>query len=88
VTEVNRQIGQLVSETPGATLITVAAIHGNEQGGIAAAQRIVERLSRGDVAFKGEFLALAGNVGAIRAGKYTVTLLGERSSRAWPLEVR
>jgi succinylglutamate desuccinylase len=66
---VNREIGRIESEKAGPTLIVVAAIHGNEKGGIAAAQRVFDRLSRGDIAVSGEILALAGNVGAIRAGR-------------------
>lgn len=63
--DVPRELGRLVSDAPGATLITVGGIHGNEHAGIHAARRILERLGRGDVAFTGEVLSLAGNVGAI-----------------------
>lgn len=66
---VPREIGRLVSETPGATLITVGGIHGNEHAGIHASRRILERLNRGDVACSGEVVALAGNVGAIAEGR-------------------
>ena len=64
-----REIGRVVSERGGATLIAVAAIHGNEQAGIHATRRVIERLSRSDVALRGELVAIAGNVGAMRAGR-------------------
>lgn len=67
--EVPREIGRLVSEAAGATLIAVAGIHGNERAGIHAVRRVFDRLGRGDVAFTGEVLALAGNVGAIAEGR-------------------
>lgn len=65
---VEREIGRIVGDRPGATLIAVAAIHGNEQAGIHAAKRVLSRLSRG-VHVRGELLALAGNVGAMREGR-------------------
>lgn len=76
----NREIGRLHHETPGPTLIAVAGMHGNEQGGLAAARRVVDRLSRGDVAMCGELLALAGNVGAISAGR---RFLNHDLNRVW-----
>ncbi len=67
--EVTREIGRLVSDTPGSTLIAIGGVHGNEHAGIHAARRILDRLGRGQVAFKGEVVALAGNVGAMAQGK-------------------
>lgn len=65
---VDREIGRIEGDRPGATLIAVAAIHGNEQAGIHAARRVLSRLSSG-VHVRGELLALAGNVGAMREGR-------------------
>ncbi len=67
--EVPREIGRLLSETAGPTLIAVGGIHGNERAGIHAVRRILDRLTRGDVAVTGEVLALAGNVGALEQGR-------------------
>ena len=64
-----REIGRVVSPRAGATLIAVGAIHGNEQAGIHAATRVIERLSREGVDFRGELFAIAGNVGAMRVGR-------------------
>ena len=64
-----REIGRVTSERGGPTLIAVGAIHGNEQAGIHAARRVIERLTRSDVFVRGELIAIAGNVGAMRAGR-------------------
>ena len=64
-----REIGRVTSERRGPTLIVVAAIHGNEQAGIHAARRVIERLKQSDVALRGELFCIAGNVGAMRAGQ-------------------
>jgi succinylglutamate desuccinylase len=65
----SREIGRIVGDRPGPTLIAVAGIHGNEQAGIHGARRVIERLSRGDVKTRGELVVFAGNVGAMRIGK-------------------
>jgi predicted deacylase len=64
-----REVGRIVGDHPGATLIAIAGIHGNEQAGIHGARRVIERLSRGDVKTRGELVVFAGNVGAMRIGK-------------------
>jgi predicted deacylase len=65
----SREIGRVRGDLPGATLIAIAGIHGNEQAGIHGARRVIERLSRGDVRTRGELVVFAGNVGAMRIGK-------------------
>jgi succinylglutamate desuccinylase len=77
---VNREIGRIVSEAPGATLIAVGGIHGNEHAGLHAARRVLGRLGRGDVAFTGEMVALAGNVGALGARR---RFLDHDLNRVW-----
>jgi len=64
-----RQIGRLVGRTAGPTLVVIGGMHGNEPGGGLAARRVLERLSRSDVEVFGEVVALAGNLGALRAGR-------------------
>jgi len=61
-----REVGRVAPAARGPTLIAVAAIHGNEQAGIHAARRVIDRLTRSDVAFRGELYCIAGNVGAMR----------------------
>jgi succinylglutamate desuccinylase len=64
-----REVGRVVGESSGPTLIAIAGIHGNEQAGIHGARRVLGRLSRGDVALRGELVVFAGNVGAMREGR-------------------
>jgi succinylglutamate desuccinylase len=58
-----------VGREAGPTLVVVGGMHGNEPGGALAAKRVLERLSREGAGVRGEMLALAGNLGALRAGK-------------------
>ncbi len=62
-----RELGRLVGGEPGPTLVVLGSMHGNEPGGTIAAKRVLDRLSRGDAPVRGELLALAGNLGALRA---------------------
>lgn len=66
---VERELGRLLSGREGATFIAVAAVHGNEQAGIHAAHRVLERLSAKSGAVSGEIVFVAGNVGAIRENR-------------------
>lgn len=63
-----RELGRVLGEEPGPTLIAVGGIHGNELGGVRAARRVLARLSRGDVAVCGEVVAFAGNLAAMAEG--------------------
>jgi succinylglutamate desuccinylase len=78
-----REIGRHVGERPGPSLIAVAGIHGNEPAGIEAARRVFARLSKGDLRFRGEFAAFAGNVAALRRG---VRYQARDLNRAWSEE--
>lgn len=60
-----REIGGLRGRAPGPTLIVVAGMHGNEPGGVFAAERVLASLT--DV--RGELVVLAGNVAALRMGR-------------------
>lgn len=64
-----REIGRVVGELPGPTLIAIAGIHGNEPGGITAARRVLATLSRREGIVRGEMVAFAGNLGALRQGR-------------------
>jgi succinylglutamate desuccinylase len=67
--EAERVVGRAVGRAPGPTLIVVGGVHGNEPAGVRAARRVLERLRAGGVALRGEFVALAGNVRALRLGR-------------------
>ena len=49
---------------PGATLIVLGGIHGNEPAGALAALRVVESLEAKKAELCGEAVLLAGNTGA------------------------
>lgn len=63
-----REIGSVVGDASGPTLIIVAGMHGNERAGVVAARRALATLGRRRAAVRGEFVALAGNLGAMRLG--------------------
>ncbi len=63
-----REVGRIVSEVPGPSLIVVAGIHGNEAAGIEGSRRVLARLERGDIGLRGELLVLGGNVAALQKG--------------------
>lgn len=63
-----REIGRVVGDKAGPTVIVVAGIHGNERAGIGAARRVLETLTRRHGNVSGELVAFAGNLGAMRLG--------------------
>lgn len=64
-----RDIGRVTGALPGPTLIAVAGIHGNERAGVGAARRALATIGRRRGAVRGEFVAFAGNLGAMRLGR-------------------
>jgi succinylglutamate desuccinylase len=77
-----REIGRLVGRDAGPTLIVVGGMHGNEPGGTIAAKRVIDRLARG-VDVRGEIVAFAGNLAALRVGRrYHVKDLNRQWSEA------
>ncbi|MCR9216350.1 MAG: succinylglutamate desuccinylase/aspartoacylase family protein [bacterium] len=78
LTDIKRVIGRVGGPSadhespPGPTVIIVAGQHGNEPSGVHAAVRVLQSLrtavEREPGCFRGEFIALAGNVEALRTG--------------------
>jgi succinylglutamate desuccinylase len=64
-----RELGCSRGPRPGPTLIVVGGLHGNEPAGTIAARRIFDRLAALDVEVRGEFVAFAGNLGALRLNR-------------------
>jgi succinylglutamate desuccinylase len=73
-----RVIAELRGIEPGATLIVIGGVHGNEPAGIAAARAVIGTIDR--AAIRGELLALIGNVRAAAAGRRH---LGHDLNRLW-----
>jgi Succinylglutamate desuccinylase / Aspartoacylase family len=63
-----REIGRIVGEAAGPTLIVIAGIHGNERAGAFAARRVLATVARRQGKVMGELVALAGNLGGLRLG--------------------
>ncbi|MEM7202507.1 MAG: succinylglutamate desuccinylase/aspartoacylase family protein [Planctomycetota bacterium] len=64
-----RLTGRYAAGRPGPTVIVLAGIHGNEPAGVAAQQRVLRRLRDERAPLRGELVALAGNLGALRQGE-------------------
>ncbi len=62
------QIGERQGALPGPLTIISAGMHGNEPAGVLALQRILAHLQATDAPIRGRFVALAGNISALRCG--------------------
>ncbi|MCC7388490.1 MAG: succinylglutamate desuccinylase/aspartoacylase family protein [Phycisphaerales bacterium] len=60
--------GEVRGEREGPTLVCVGGVHGNEPAGVLASARVVERLAASPGVLRGRFLALTGNLRALRRG--------------------
>lgn len=78
-----REIGRIVGDLPGPTLIVVAGIHGNEKAGTRASRRVLATLERRKSRVMGELVAFAGNLGAMRA---SVRYRHRDMNRVWTKE--
>lgn len=65
----DRILGRVQGSKPGPTLICVAGLHGNETAGIFSVRRVLESLLPRASELKGEWVALSGNLGALRNGR-------------------
>lgn len=72
------ELGRLRGERPGATVILVGGIHGNEPAGVEACRRLLARVDARAIA--GELVAFAGNPAALAAGR---RYLARDMNRQW-----
>lgn len=68
IVEVQRILGSYSSGVPGPLVIGLGGIHGNEPAGVFALQHVLQTLQQTTPAFRGKFLALAGNLTALQRG--------------------
>src|SRR5471032_1408562 len=61
-----REIGRIVGNAAGPTLVAIAGVHGNEPAGVEAARRVFARLDSAQV--RGEWVVFAGNLASLQAG--------------------
>jgi len=78
--ESQRIIGRIEGKKPGKTLIVFGGIHGNEPAGVEALERVIEILNEKQPDFKGTFIAVRGNLTAL---KQNVRYLDEDMNRIW-----
>lgn len=83
LSRVPRELGRVVGRQPGPTLICLGGLHGNEPAGVLGIQRALARLAGGDGEIRGELVGLAGNRGALAAGR---RFLDHDLNRAWRSE--
>jgi succinylglutamate desuccinylase len=75
-----RVVGHLVGQAPGPLIVTIGGLHGNEPAGVTASRRVLDKLRKYNPRFRGEYLALAGNIPALKAGK---RYIDEDLNRIW-----
>lgn len=63
-----RVIGRFGGQSPGPVVISIGGLHGNEPAGVRASRNVLQQLGRIRPRFSGEYLALAGNLSALRRG--------------------
>ncbi len=69
-----RVIGHYVGQEPGPLVVAIGGIHGNEPAGVQALEQLFELLKEEPLlnpgfTFRGELLALRGNLEALRSGQ-------------------
>ncbi|MFO7588802.1 MAG: succinylglutamate desuccinylase/aspartoacylase family protein [Gemmatimonadota bacterium] len=75
-----RLIGRYRGGRPGPLVLAIGGLHGNEPAGVHALRRVFSALEETRPPMSGEFLGLAGNLLALRAG---VRFLRHDLNRAW-----
>jgi predicted deacylase len=64
-----RVLGTAFGAGPGPVLVALGGIHGNEPAGLHAAERVLARIAREELALRGTFVAMAGNRAALANGR-------------------
>ncbi|MDX2043036.1 MAG: succinylglutamate desuccinylase/aspartoacylase family protein [Acidobacteriota bacterium] len=64
----HRELGRFSGKQPGPLVICIGGIHGNEPAGALALEIVLKKLRETSPTFRGELIALAGNVRALNAG--------------------
>lgn len=64
-----RVVGVYDRGRPGPTVVVMGGIHGNEPGGVLAAERVLRRLREERLPLEGRFVALAGNLQALERNR-------------------
>ncbi len=67
--ELKREIGQYGDPNQDPWLICIGGIHGNEFAGVAAIQRVFQKLQQAQIPIHGNFIGIAGNLQALSKGQ-------------------
>ena len=78
-----RVIGRFGGTNPGPLVISVGGLHGNEPAGALASRNVLQHLDGLSTDFRGEYLALAGNLPALKRG---VRYIDDDLNRVWQRE--
>lgn len=76
----HREIGRYTGKLPGPLVVCIGGIHGNEPAGALALEIVLKKLQANHPPFKGEVVALAGNVKALNNG---VRFMQRDLNRMW-----
>ncbi len=82
--KIERLVGHFSGQEPGPTLIVMGGMHGNEPAGIFASRKILSLLQETQPFFRGDFYALAGNLGALEVGE---RFIDQDFNRCWTEDV-
>lgn len=69
-----------IRRSSGSLVVSIGGMHGNEPAGVIASRRVIEQLGDSGVPFRGEYLALAGNLAALETG---CRFIDEDLNRIW-----
>lgn len=75
-------LGRFRGSAAGPLLVCIGGIHGNEPAGVAALERVLASLARDRVPFRGQLVALRGNLAALERRR---RFLREDLNRIWTL---
>ncbi|WP_419948238.1 hypothetical protein [Candidatus Palauibacter sp.] len=75
-----RRIGSYRGNEPGALVLCIASLHGNEPAGAVALERVLEELRARGLPLRGDLVALRGNLQALKAGR---RYIDEDLNRVW-----
>ncbi len=76
----DRIIGQLVTSKTLPTAVFIGGIHGNEQSGVQALERVFQFIEEEDISVFGNIIALRGNIAAANQGE---RFIDYDLNRAW-----
>ncbi len=78
-----RVIGRFGGQNPGPLVVSIGGLHGNEPAGVLASRNVLRQLASLRPHFRGQYLALAGNLPALQ---HRARFINEDLNRIWQQE--